>query len=565
MSETLTGAKLVAQALIKRKIKHIFSLSGGHITPIYQYLEGSDVKIFDTRHEQSALFMAEAFGKLKREAGVAMVTAGPGFTNALTGVASAQFSNTPLVFIAGCVGLDNKEKLDLQDMSQEAVIKPMVKKTLVCQKAERVMEFVDMAFRIAQSGRPGPVYLEFPIDVLNSPVKEEDVKYTDTQVISNPVDSSKADELIEMLKNAKNPVVIAGSGAWQSDAGKELEEFIDKAGMPLFTALSGRGVVSDKHPLCFEGAVGVRPGCVFSAYSAADLVIILGSRICLYYLFGDIFNPDAKIAQVDINAEEIGRNRSIDLPVVSDVKGFLKACNTLLDDKDLSNELTSKYTPWIEELRVAHEESIGFARGDWQSENIPVHPLRLAAEVNNFMNKETDIVVADGGDTTTWMEMTRTVTSPGRYLDYGIYGSLAVGIPYANAAKLLNPDSRVCLVTGDGSVGFNFMEFETAIRKNLNIVVVISNDLGWGMIRHSQELRIGHAIEEGTFIGKVDYHKMVEAIGGKGFYIEDPKDIKPALEEAFASNKVCCINVMTDPTTISPASSMLAEVGAYKA
>ncbi len=172
MTDTITGAELVAQALISRKIEYIFSLSGGHITPIYQYLEGSDVKIFDTRHEQSALFMAEAFGKLKRKAGVAMVTAGPGFTNALTGVASAHFSNTPLVLIAGCVGLDNKEKLDLQDMPQEAVIKPMVKKALVCQKPERVDEYIDMAFRVAESGRPGPVYLEFPIDVLNSPVKK---------------------------------------------------------------------------------------------------------------------------------------------------------------------------------------------------------------------------------------------------------------------------------------------------------------------------------------------------------------------------------------------------------
>ncbi len=564
MTETITGGQLVAQALIQRKVDIIFSLSGGHITPIYQYLEGSDVKIFDTRHEQSALFMAEAWGKLTRKPGVAMVTAGPGFTNALTGVASAYFSNTPLVLIAGCVGLDNKEKLDLQDMPQEAVIKPMVKKTLVCQKPERVNEYVDMAFRIAQSGRPGPVYLEFPIDVLNTPVQKNAVKYTSTSVGSHPADPVKAAELIKMIKNARMPVVIAGTGAWQSNAASELKEFIEKTGMPLFTSLSGRGVVSDDHPLCFEGAVAIRPGCGFSAYIETDLIVILGSRICLYYLFGDIFNPAAKLVQVDIEPEEIGRNRTVDLPVVSDVKGFLKDCNQLLNDEPV-HELKLKFAPWIEKLTFAHKESKAAAQKDWQSENIPIHPLRLASEINEFMNQKTDIVVADGGDTTTWMGMTRTMTHPGRYLDYGIYGSLAVGLPYANAAKLLNPDSRVCLITGDGSVGFNFMEFETAIRKNLSIVVVICNDLGWGMIRHSQELRIGHAIENGTFIGRVDYHKMVEAIGGKGFFVEDPKDIKPALKAAFACQKVCCINVMTDPTAVSPASMMLANVGAYKA
>ncbi len=564
MAETITGAELVAQALIQRKVEYIFSLSGGHITPIYQHLEGSDVKIFDTRHEQSAAFMAEAWGKLTRKAGVAMVTAGPGFINALTGVASAHFSNTPLVLIAGCVGLDNKEKLDLHDIPQEAMIKPLVKKTLVCQKAERVNEYIDMAFRIAQSGRPGPVYLEFPVDVLTTPVQKDAVRYTSTGVISNPADPAKAAELIQMIQKASNPVVIAGSGVWQSHAEAELKEFIEKTGMPIFTSLSGRGVISDDHPLCFEGAVAIRPGCGFTAYFETDLIIILGSRIGLYYLFGDIFNPAAKIVQVDIEAEEIGRNRSVDLPVVSDVRGFLDVCNQLIDNK-LEDHLKSKIAPWIEKLTQAHKESKDLSQKDWQSENIPIHQLRLAKEINEFMNQKTDIVVADGGDTTTWMGMTRTMTCPGRYLDYGVFGSLAVGLPYANAAKLLNPDSRVCLITGDGSVGFNFMEFETAIRKNLPIVVVICNDLGWGMIRHSQELRIGHAIENGTFIGRVDYHKMVEAIGGKGFYVEDPKDIKPALEAAFASKKVCCINVMTDPTAVSPASMMLANIGAYKA
>jgi len=268
---------------------------------------------------------------------------------------------------------------------------------------------------------------------------------------------------------------------------------------------------------------------------------------------------------VDISPEEIGRNRTVDLPVVSDLKGFLKACNEVVLQKDLSKELKDLFAPWIEKLTTAHKDGKALSENDWTSDNIPIHPLRLAKEIDNFMNLESDIVVADGGDTATWMGMTRTLGTPGRYLDYGIFGSLAVGIPYANAAKLLYLDSRVCLITGDGSVGFNFMEFETAIRKNLPIVVVISNDLGWGMIRHSQEIRMGHAIEDGTYIGKVDYHKMVEAIGGKGFLVEDPKDIKPALEEAFESKKVCCINVMTDPTTVSPASTMLANVGAYKA
>ncbi len=185
---TVTGGQLAAQALVTKEVDYIFTLSGGHITPIYQYLENTAVQLFDTRHEQAAVFMAEAWGKLTRKPGVAMVTAGPGFTNALTGIASAYFSNTPLVLIAGCVGLDHKEKLDLQDMSQEPVIAPMVKKTLVCQKTERIPEFVDLAFRLATSGRPGPVYLEIPVDVLNTTIEETAVKQMQTRVASKPVD-----------------------------------------------------------------------------------------------------------------------------------------------------------------------------------------------------------------------------------------------------------------------------------------------------------------------------------------------------------------------------------------
>jgi len=562
---TVTGGQLAAQALVEKQVAYIFTLSGGHITPIYQYLEETDIQLFDTRHEQAAVFMAEAWGKMTRQPGVAMVTAGPGFTNALTGIASAYFSNTPLVLIAGCVGLDHKEKLDLQDMFQEPVISPMVKKTLVCQKTERIPEFVDLAFRLASSGRPGPVYLEIPVDVLNNSIDESTAKRLQTRLDSQPVDRQGAARALDMLRGSEKPIVIAGTGAWQAGAEKELTAFIEKAGIPVFTSLSGRGTVPDAHPLCFEGSLAIRPGGAFAAYLETDLVLILGTRISLYYMFGDVFNPAAKMIQVDIQPEEIGRNRMIDLPVVSDVKAFLAECNAGLEANGLAAELQERFAPWITTLEAADAAGKEPSKADWESDNTPIHPLRLAREVNEFMNREDDIVVADGGDTTTWMGMTRTINKPGHYLDYGIFGSLAVGLPYANAAKLKNPDKRVLLITGDGSVGFNFMEFENAIRKNLPIVVVISNDLGWGMIRHSQEIRIGHAIEAGTYIGRVDYHKMVAALGGKGWLVEDPKEIRPAIEAAFASGKTCCINVMTDPTTVSPGSMALANVGAYKA
>ncbi|MCG6909877.1 MAG: thiamine pyrophosphate-binding protein [Deltaproteobacteria bacterium] len=562
---TVTGGQLAAEALIERNVEYIFTLSGGHITPIYQHLENSEITLFDTRHEQAAAFMAEAWGKLTRKPGIVMVTAGPGFTNALTGVASAYFSNTPVVVIAGCVGLEHKEKLDLQDMDQEPVIRPMVKKTLVCQKTERIPEYFDLAFRYATSGRPGPVYLELPVDILNGSVERDSVKLLGTEVTARTTDPGKAEAMLSMMAEAKNPVIIAGTGVWQSQAEEELVKFIEGSGMPVFTSLSGRGTIADSHPLCFEGALAIRPGGAFAAYLEADLVILLGTRICLYYMFGDVFNPAAKKIQVDICAEEIGRNTVIDLPVVSDIRVFLESLNEGIARKGIAEKLQQRYAAWVEKLMQADKDGKAPAQADWNSDNVPIHPLRLTKEINTFMNRPDDIIVADGGDTTTWMGMTRTVAQAGHYLDYGIYGSLGVGLPYANAAKLRYPDKRVLLITGDGSFGFNFMEVENAIRKGIPLVVVICNDLGWGMIRHSQEIRIGHAIEAGTFIGRIDYHRLVEALGGVGMLVEKPEEIRPALEAAFASGKTACINVLTDPTTVSPGSMALANVGAYKA
>jgi acetolactate synthase-1/2/3 large subunit len=479
----------------------------------------------------------------------------------LTGVASAFFSNTPLVLIAGCVGMDHKEKLDLQDMRQEPVIQPMVKRTLVCQKPERAAEFVDLAFRTATSGRPGPVYLEFPIDVLNARVEPQTVKRPATMVNdARPVDGAKARQLMAWLGEARKPVIIAGSGVWHSWGEEALVAFAEKAGVPIFTSLAGRGTISDTHPLCFESALAIRPGAAFAAYLETDLVVLLGTRVGLYYIFGDIFNPQARMVQVDLAAEEMGRNRAVDLPVVSDVQAFLQECNRIMDQDDQGVALRERFADWIATLRAADGAGKDQARANWESAHVPIHPLRLAREIDAFMSREDDIVVADGGDTTTWIGMTRTIRKPGQYLDYGVYGSLGVGLPYALAAKLRYPDRRICLLTG-----FNFMEFENAIRKDLPLVVVISNDLGWGMIRHSQEIRLGHAIEDGTFIGRVDYHKQVEAIGGLGFLVEKPEEIRPALEAAFASGKTCCINVLTDPTTVSPGSMALANLGGYKA
>jgi acetolactate synthase-1/2/3 large subunit len=563
--EIKTGGHAVAQALVAQGVEIIFTLSGGHLNPIYLHLEDTGVKLFDTRHEQSAVWMAEAYGRLMRKPGVALVTAGPGFTNALTPIASAAMAATPLVLISGCVGVNMIEKLDLQDMRQAPVIAPMVKKALVCHKPERIPEFIDLAFREATAGRPGPVYLELPIDVLNAAPKDgAAVRMPKTRVVGRVVDRQKARELIALIRQSEKPIIVAGSGAWYSDAGPELSAFADRTGLPVFTQTNGRGVVPESHPYCFGGNSAIRPGAGFFASLSTDLVILLGTRLNLFTLFGEIFNPAARMAQVDIAAEEIGRNRQIDLPVVSDIKSFVAELIEIVDQGGAAGEIKARFAGWVAELKSENAKGREASRADWESAAVPIHPMRLAREIDAFMDREEDIVVTDGGDTTTWMGMSRTFRRAGHYLDYGIFGCLGGGIPYANAAKVLFPEKRVLLVTGDGSIGFNFMEFERSITKGIPIVVVVFNDLGWGMIRHSQEIKLGRALTHLTDLGRIDYHKTVEAMGGLGLCVENPGEIRPALEKAFASGRVACINVMTDPAVVSPGSIALANVGAYK-
>ncbi|MGB9699854.1 MAG: thiamine pyrophosphate-binding protein [Thermodesulfobacteriota bacterium] len=556
----VAGGRLTVEALLQKNVQKIFSISGGHIFPLYEYIEGSGIEIFDTRHEQAAVFMAEAWGRLTRQPGVALVTAGPGFSNSLSAIANAAMANSPLILMAGSVGLGAREKLDLQDMPQLPVIQPLVKKALICYRTERIPEYIDLAWRTAISGCPGPVYLEIPIDIWNGQVEEKQVKKVSNFVYSKPVDVEKALVLLEMLEKSAKPVFIAGSGAYYSGAEKELVEFIEKTGVPGFTATLGRGLISDTHPLCFESSSAIRPGAAMDALREADLVVLLGNRLSLYYAFGDLINPQAKIVQVDIKQEEIGRNRSVYLGIFSDIKAFLKEVNRLIDEKKNAPFLQEQFKTWVAFLKEKEKEKKALGALNWESKNIPAHPMRICAEVNKFMDKEDDIVVSDGGDTQIWMAMTRTVRRSGHYLESGLFGCLGCGLPYANAAKLLYPEKRVCLVTGDGSIGFNFMEFDTAIRKKLPVVVVIFNDQQWGMIRHSQEVKLGRYIKEGTELGMINYHKAVEALGGWGRLIENPNEIQPALAEAFASEKPACLNVVTDPKPISPGSIALAMV-----
>ena len=556
-----TGGEAAAKALIDLGVEYVFTLTGGHLNHIHLHLENSPVKLVTSRHEQGATFMADAYGRMTGRPGVAMLTAGPGFTNALTPIMHALFCNTPLLVIAGAAGIEHRDKLDLQDAPQIASVTPMVKKAFVCTQASRVAEYVEMAYRTAYTGRPGPVFLELPCDVLGATVPGGEAPYYKTEVASKPVDRQAAAKTVELLRQAKKPLVIAGTGAGAAKAGPELQKFIESVGIPLYTINMGRGIVSDEHPLCFGLAHPSRNGAATKAYLESDLLIILGHRISLVEFFGSLINKDAAVVQVDVEGEELGRNRQIELPVVSDVAAFVAEMNECLAGQPID---ASRFASWVEFVRNEKRQYDADRCAAETSDSIPINPQRIVRELDTYLNGEDDIIIADGGDTHTWVQIGRTVRKPYRLLDHGLFGCIGGGICNTITARLLYPESRLALVTGDGSLGFNFMEINTAIRYGMRFVIVVCNDASWGMIRHSQQLRFGRPFDFVAWLGATPYHTMVEGMGGKGFLVTKPEELRPALDAAFAADTVALVNVMADPEIISPASTSLSKLGAYK-
>lgn len=550
----VNGGRLVVDALKREGVEYIFSLSGGHINTIYQACLDVGIKVIDTRHEQAAAHMAEAWGKLTGRPGVCVLTAGPGFTDAITGVANARAAHSPMIVMAGRSSVAETERLSLQELEQIDIIRPLIKWGQVVYETRRLDEFTAMAFRQVMTGRPDPVFLELPVDVLARQVDEAEVIRPEGYRPRYRPGPARAalDEAETMIREAKRPAIIAGSGAYYAGAGEALAAFCRRADIPVVTNLMGRAILppdSRHHLGTTMGGAGF--------LGEADLIVVLGSRLGLYLAFGrpPLIPAQAKLIQVDIQGEEIGRNRKVDLGIVGDVREVLLGLNDRFEARPVSNpEWLEKAHMQRQALKRLYLESIPNLDREQ-----PIHPARLMREINEFLGGEA-VVAADGGDTQVWTSALVDVNHPGHFLSSGNFGCLGVGIPYGLAAKLRYPEKKVLVTMGDGSAGLNIMEFDTAVRFGLPIVMVVSNDCSWGMIRHSQKAAFGPDRLVGCELGEVAYERVVEALGGYGERVDRASDIRPALERAFASGRPACLNVYTDQDAVTPASRMLAQM-----
>lgn len=535
------GGYLLAKALGNEGVECVFTLCGGHIQPIYSGCIDAGIKIVDVRHEQAAAHAADGWARVTRKPGVAIVTAGPGTTNAVTGIANAMRAGSPMVVIGGQAPIFQFEKGALQEMNHLDLLRPITKSALRVHETRRIPEYIAAAFREAATGRPGPVYLEVPLDVLMNSENEDTTVFPE-----NPDDTARTygdpacvERAAEILRSSATPVIMAGSGIWWDDAGEIVEKLAEKLGAPIYVNGMARGCISTKNRLHLSHTRG-------KALGGADTVLVVGAEFDFRLRYGDsvLINGNANIIQINIDAGEIGRNRAVDVGIVGDTRAVTgQICDALGSDAGSSDR-----GGWIDELLGAENDERARMEPYMKSDAVPIHPARLCREIDDFLDDDA-IVIGDGGDIVSMGARTIRARAPGHWLDPGPLGCLGMGVPFGLAAAIAKPGKQLLLLYGDGSFGFNGMEMDTAIRFGLPMVAVIGNDGGWGQMRFdAKAMGLGDKDVVATELGFTRYDKMVEALGGYGEYVEDPVDIRPALERAFASGAPACVNVKIDPS-----------------
>ncbi len=542
---TVSGGALVARSLAALGVKHLFTLCGNHLLSVYDACIDHGIRLIDTRHESGATHMADGWARVTGEPGIALVTGGPGLTNALTGLLAAHGSDSPLILLSGASELERAEMGALQESDQVALAAPCTKWSRQVPETRRIPDFIARAYRAALAGRPGPVHLAIPADLLDAHVDEEavvDLPPGDHVGTPTYAPRERIERAIALLASAERPIVVAGSGAWHSAAGPQLRAFIEATRLPLLTIETARGLVSDRHPFCV-GYADPSLSAAARLAAEADVVLLLGKKLDYRLRFGRAYGPAARLIQVDVAPTEIGANRPVELGIVGDVGAVLEQ----LTEAAGRGGHAWRELPWLDRLRRARDEERAEHARLAADDTTPMHPVRVGRELAELVDEAT-ILVFDGGDFVHWTRSTLDALRPGGWIRIGAMASLGAGLPFAIAAKLAHPAAPVLYITGDGSLGFYIMEFDTALRHDLPIVAVVGNDAAWGIERHFQVGLYGAARAVGSKLRPTRYDRIVAAMGGHGECVEAPMEIVPAMRRALASGLPACINIPISPT-----------------
>ncbi len=531
------GGKLAARALKEAGVECVFTLCGGHIMPLYDGCIDEGIKIVDVRHEQAAVHAADAWARCNPGSiGVAAVTAGPGVTDGVTGVANAWRANSPILVFGGQGPFANLRRGSLQEMDHIGVMRPITKYADAVYQTERIPEYIELAIRHAVSGIPGPSYLEIPMDIFMAEVEEALAPIPRIRTASPRLspDRDEVRQAIEALRAAQRPMLMAGTSVKWSRASAQMNRFIAETHIPTYTNGMGRGTVPPDSPEFLNRS---RRG----ALEQTDCISLAGTLLDFRMRFGQTIPAGAKIIQLEMDATLIGQNRSTDIALV----GNLACSFELLLEEIKSQGVQLDFSSWRGELRAIEVEAEKKVEAALGSDESPVDPQRMCREVRDWLETQGDpIVVGDGGDIVATAAKIIPVKREGAWMDPGPLGTLGVGMPFALAAQVSNPDRRVVIVYGDGSFGLNGFEYDTAVRFGLPIIGIVGNDGAWGQMLRPQGAVYGWDRLEATLLGYTRYDKVVEAFGGHGEYVERPEELRPALERAAASGKPALVNVI---------------------
>jgi thiamine pyrophosphate-dependent acetolactate synthase large subunit-like protein len=533
----ITGNELVAETLKRIGITDFFFIMGGPINDVLTHSMKRGIRGVDVRHEQAAAMSAHAYARVTNKPGLCMGASGPGTINLTTGLANALIDCSPVVAFGGSSPVSEYGNGAFQEIDQVAVMKPVTKWANRVYETRRIPEYVDLAFRQAISGKPGPVYLDLPSDVINNVIDDALVKWPDlTRTLERhrpQGDPALIEQAIKLIEAARRPVVLSGSGVLWSDAIDEMREWLDKTGMPIYTTPQGRGVLPEDHPHAFLNARS-------TALKEADLLLIVGTR--LNYVFGHIAPPrvsaTAKVIRIDIDPTELAANTRVDLGIVGDAKAVMRQ----LLGAGGSRVAAGSFADWRGKLAAIETAKRPEAEQAMSTDKTPIHPLRLCKEVRDFIDRDA-ILVVDGQEILNYGRQSIPTFHPRHRINSGTFGIMGVGMPFGVGAKVAHPDKQVVVLHGDGSFGLNAMELDTATRHKLPVIVVISLNGGWTADPKKEK--------PGRDLGYTRFDLFAQSLGCHGEQVERPEDIGPALQRAkekIKDGRPALVNVVTDFT-----------------
>jgi acetolactate synthase I/II/III large subunit len=534
IGSTVNAGHLVARRLKASGIDTIFTLSGGHLFSIYDGCRAENIRLIDTRHEQTAAFAAEGWSKVTRVPGVAALTAGPGVTNGMSAMAAAQQNQSPLVVLGGRAPALRWGQGSLQEIDHVPFV-------ATAQSADAVGGLIDDALRAAVGAPSGVSFIDFPMDHVFSEAQDAGGPgaLADPPAPATP-DGNALDTAVRLLAEAQRPVIMAGTNVWWGHAEKELRALSESLRIPVLMNGMARGAVPADHDLAFSRARS-------KALGEADVAVVVGVPMDFRLGFGGVFGAQTKLIVADRAEPDRPHPRDVAAGLYGNLSGILSA---------LAGATAGEHQGWIVDLRAVESAARAAEQAELDDDRIPLHPMRVYAELKPLLDRDA-IVVIDGGDFGSYAGRVIDSYVPGAWLDSGPFGCLGSGPGYALAAKLARPGRQVVLVQGDGAFGFSGMEWDTLVRHGVHVVSVIGNNGIWALEKHPMEMLYGYSVVAELRPG-TRYDQVVTALGGHGELVSTPAELRPALKRAFDAGLPAVVNALTDPSVVYPRRSNLA-------